>query len=110
MNYVCSVRGRKQDLKTLQYIESHFSKIKNLERRKCQSVINIRFENNSYHVRWHLKGGVRVNFLAQSHHRRVDQAIKSVVNKICKQIVKKRGIAVQSRQSYTRRSERVTGF
>ena len=110
MNYVCSVRGKKQDLKTLQHIESHFTKIKNLERRKCQAVINIRFENNSYHVQWHLKGGARVNYLAQSHHRRVDQAIKSAVNKICRQIVKKRGIAVQSRQSHIRRSGKATGF
>ena len=98
MNYVCSVRGKKQDIKTLQYIESHFVKIKTLERRKCQSVINIRFENSFYHVQWHLKGA-RVNYLAQSHHKKVNQAIKSVVNKICKQIVKKRGI-VQSRQSH----------
>ncbi len=106
MNYVCSVRGKKQNLKTLQYIESHFVKIKTLERRRCQAVIGIRFENNSYHVQWHLKGA-RVSYLAQSHHKQVKQAIKSVVSKICRQIVKKRGIVVQSRQSQARRPYKI---
>ena len=98
MNYMCSVRGKKQDIKTLQYIESYSVKIKNLERRKSKSIINIRFENNSYYVQWHVKGA-RVNYLAQSHHKKVNQAIKSAVNKICRQILKKRGIVVQARQS-----------
>ena len=102
MNYVCFVRGRKQDLKVLKHIEHYLTKIKTLERRKCQPIINIRFENKSYHVQIHLKG-LRVNYLAHSHHRNIYQAIKLVMNKICKQIAKKRGIAVQARQSHAYR-------
>ena len=109
MNYMCSVRGKKQDLKTLQCIESYLVKIKNLERRKSKSIINIRFENNSYHVQWRLKGA-RVNYLAQSCHRKVDQAIKSVINKICKQILKKRGMVVQSRQSQAHKISKPVGL
>ena len=103
MNYVCSVRGQKQDLRVLKFIESHLAKIKNLERRKCQPIVNIRFENRSYHVQIHLKG-LRVNYLAQSHHKNIYQAIKQVTHKICKQIEKRRGIAVyhSRRQSHNR--------
>ncbi len=109
MNYVCYVRGQKQKLKILKFIESHLARIQTIERRKCQPIINIRFENKSYYVQIHLKG-LRVNCLAQSHHKNVYQAIKQAINKICKQIAKKRGMAVYyaRRQSYSRARQKIS--
>lgn len=99
MHYVCSIRGRKQDLKILRYIETHLLKVKTIERRKCQAVVRIKHENRLYHVQIHLKG-LRVNFFAQCKHPNIYQAIKASTTRIYRQVAKKREMVVQSRGAY----------
>lgn len=107
MNYVCSVRGRKQDLKLLKHLEEHLVKIKTFERRRCNAVISIKFENRLHHVQIHLKG-LRVNCFAQSKHVSAYQAIKAVTGKICRQIIKKRNRNILPSRTFYRAKQKVS--
>ncbi|MCB0393228.1 MAG: HPF/RaiA family ribosome-associated protein [Bdellovibrionales bacterium] len=90
MKYICSVRGAEQRPEILAHLEAQLPRIQKLERRKCKAIVSINSERHKMSVEIVIRGS-RLEYTARASEEDVLHGIDVAVQKVCRQITKKRG-------------------